>query len=54
MRSATVARRLSVPGGAYRQLAAEGLVSRETAQDITAAVLSERLLQPSRHWAGGR
>ncbi len=39
MSSATAARRLSVPGGAYRQLAAEWLVSRETAQDITSAVL---------------
>jgi hypothetical protein len=36
MTSATVARRLSVLRGAYRQLAAKGLVSWETAQDIAA------------------
>src|SRR4051794_3444016 len=34
--SATVARRLSVLRGTYRQLAAKGLVSWETAQDIAA------------------
>src|SRR5208283_4266060 len=34
MSSATVARRLSVLRGAYEQLAAKGLVSWETAQDI--------------------
>src|SRR5262249_24068826 len=34
--SATVARRLSVLRGAYRQLAAKGLVAWETAQDIAA------------------
>src|SRR4051794_26106584 len=34
MASATVARRLSVIRGAYKQLAAKGLVSWETAQDI--------------------
>ena len=34
--SATVARRLSVLRGAYEQLAAKGLVSWETAQDIAA------------------
>ena len=36
MTSATVARRLSVLCGAYKQLAAKGLVSWETAQDIAA------------------
>jgi site-specific recombinase XerD len=36
MASATVARRLSVLRGAYKQLAAKGLVSWETAQDIAA------------------
>src|SRR4051812_7102762 len=36
MASATVARRLSVLRGAYKQLAAQGLVSWETAQDIAA------------------
>jgi site-specific recombinase XerD len=36
MATATVARRLSVLRGAYQQLAAEGLVSWETAQDIAA------------------
>jgi hypothetical protein len=36
MASATVARRLSVLRGAYHQLAAKGLVSWETAQDIAA------------------
>jgi integrase len=36
MKSATVARRLSVLRGAYKQLAAKGLVSWETAQDIAA------------------
>jgi site-specific recombinase XerD len=36
MSSATVARRLSVLRGAYEQLAAKGLVSWETAQDIAA------------------
>ena len=36
MSSATVARRLSVLRGAHEQLAAEGLISRETAQDIAA------------------
>ena len=36
MTSATVARRLSVLRGAYKQLAAKGLVSWETAQDIAA------------------
>jgi site-specific recombinase XerD len=36
MTTATIARRLSVLRGAYRQLAAKGLVSWETAQDITA------------------
>ena len=36
MTSATVARRLSVLRGAYEQLAAKGLVSWETAQDIAA------------------
>jgi hypothetical protein len=36
MASATVARRLSVLRGAYEQLAAKGLVSWETAQDIAA------------------
>ena len=36
MTSATVARRLSVLRGAYGQLAAKGLVSWETAQDIAA------------------
>lgn len=36
MSSATIARRLSVLRGAYRQLAAKGLVSWETAQDIAA------------------
>ena len=34
--SATVARRLSVLRGAYKQLAAKGLISWETAQDIAA------------------
>ena len=34
--SATVARRLSVIRGAYKQLAAKGLISWETAQDIAA------------------
>jgi Phage integrase, N-terminal SAM-like domain len=38
MTSATVARRLSVLRGAYEQLAAKGLVSWETAQDIAAGV----------------
>ena len=36
LKSATVARRLSVLRGTYRQLAAKGLVSWETAQDIAA------------------
>ena len=36
MKSATVARRLSVLRGTYHQLAAKGLVSWETAQDIAA------------------
>jgi site-specific recombinase XerD len=36
MASATVARRLSVLRGAYKQLAAKGLVTWETAQDIAA------------------
>jgi len=36
MATATVARRLSVLRGAYKQLAAKGLVSWETAQDIAA------------------
>jgi site-specific recombinase XerD len=36
MTPATVARRLSVLRGAYQQLAAKGLVSWETAQDIAA------------------
>jgi site-specific recombinase XerD len=36
MTSATIARRLSVLRGAYQQLAAKGLVSWETAQDIAA------------------
>ena len=36
MKSATVARRLSVLRGTYKQLAAKGLVSWETAQDIAA------------------
>ena len=36
MKSATVARRLSVLRGTYKQLAAKGLVSWETAQDIGA------------------
>ena len=36
MKSATVARRLSVLRGAYEQLAAKGLISWETAQDIAA------------------
>jgi integrase/recombinase XerD len=36
MTSATVARRLSVLRGAYQQLAAKGLISWETAQDIAA------------------
>ena len=36
MTSATVARRLSVLRGAYKQFAAKGLVSWETAQDIAA------------------
>ena len=36
MKSATVARRLSVLRGTYQQLAAKGLVSWETAQDIAA------------------
>src|SRR5437763_3122290 len=36
MTSATVARRLSVLRGAYKQLAAKGLISWETAQDIGA------------------
>jgi site-specific recombinase XerD len=36
MTSATVARRLSVLRGSYKQLAAKGLVSWETAQDIAA------------------
>jgi site-specific recombinase XerD len=36
MTSATVARRLSVLRGTYKQLAAKGLVSWETAQDIAA------------------
>src|SRR4051812_32530537 len=36
LKSATVARRLSVLRGAYEQLAAKGLVSWETAQDIAA------------------
>ncbi len=36
MASATVARRLSVLRGAYEQLAAKGLISWETAQDIAA------------------
>src|SRR3954449_5973204 len=36
LKSATVARRLSVLRGAYKQLAAKGLVSWETAQDIAA------------------
>ena len=36
MTPATVARRLSVLRGAYQQLAAQGLVSWETAQDIAA------------------
>jgi site-specific recombinase XerD len=36
MTSATLARRLSVLRGAYKQLAAKGLVSWETAQDIAA------------------
>ena len=36
MTSATVARRLSVLRGAYEQLAAKGLISWETAQDIAA------------------
>ena len=40
--SATVARRLSVLRGAYEQLAAKGLVSWETAQDIAAVKAPER------------
>jgi site-specific recombinase XerD len=36
MKSATVARRLSVLRGTYKQLAAQGLVAWETAQDIAA------------------
>ena len=36
MTSATVARRLSVLRGTYKQLAAKGLISWETAQDIGA------------------
>src|SRR3954452_7860542 len=36
LKSATVARRLSVLRGAYKQLAAKGLVAWETAQDIAA------------------
>ena len=36
LKSATVARRLSVLRGTYYQLAAKGLVSWETAQDIAA------------------
>jgi site-specific recombinase XerD len=36
MTTATIARRLSVLRGAYQQLAAKGLVSWETAQDIAA------------------
>jgi site-specific recombinase XerC len=36
MSTATIARRLSVLRGAYRQLAAKGLISWETAQDIAA------------------
>src|SRR5512143_3692775 len=36
MKSATVARRLSVLRGTYRQLAAKGLIQWETAQDIAA------------------
>ena len=36
MTSATVARRLSVLRGSYQQLAAKGLISWETAQDIAA------------------
>ena len=36
LKSATVARRLSVLRGAYKQLAAKGLVSWEAAQDIAA------------------
>jgi len=40
MTPATVARRLSVLRGAYQQLAAKGLVSWETAQDIAAVRIS--------------
>ena len=40
MATATVARRLSVLRGAYQQLAAKGLVSWETAQDIAAVKAS--------------
>src|SRR4051812_45441235 len=40
LKSATVARRLSVLRGAYKQLAAKGLVSWETAQDIAAVKAS--------------
>jgi len=36
MKSGTVARRLSVLRGAYKQLAAKGLIAWETAQDIAA------------------
>jgi integrase/recombinase XerD len=40
MTAATVARRLSVLRGAYRQFAAKGLISWETAQDIAAVKVS--------------
>jgi integrase/recombinase XerD len=46
MATATVARRLSVLRGAYKQLAAKGLVSWETAQDI-AAVKAASVLKNS-------
>ena len=42
---ATVARRLSVLRGAYRQLAAQGLVSWEVAQDIAAVRVPPRFLR---------
>ena len=52
MTSATVARRLSVLRGAYEQLAAKGIVSWETAQDIAAvkAPASRRTPRPRSLW----
>ena len=54
--SATVARRLSVLRGTYKQLAAKGMVSWVTAQDIAAvqAPSVQKNATPSLHPAAGR